>query len=371
MLVQTAFDAPRQVARRTRAGEERGQTIVVFLLFLTVLLGMAGLVVDAGYWFLLQRRAQAAADAGALAAAQALPGDPGAAHSRGEEYVAINLPAATATVVPGYQGNPRKVEVTAEVEGDTFFARVFGIETVQISQRAVAQRVAGGVPLAIFVYDTSCSAFGLGTDGDGILIQGGIHSNGSFRVNGNNVTVGSATAGGPNNCAPVVNGANITFGGEPMPAVHTSVQEWPAYFTESDFTCTYTAQKFEFNQTNQTIPEGVYCATESFKANGNNQSGKITVLAPEIVIDGESQSFTPFAEGVLFFATGTKELILNGNDFDWTGIIFHPGGRVKIDGDSSSVLNGLIEGLQVEVNGNGFTMNGTGSAGAESISLVE
>jgi hypothetical protein len=40
------------------------------------------------------------------------------------------------------------------------------------------------------------------------------------------------------------------------------------------------------------------------------------------VINGDNQRFTPYAEGLLFFATGTKELVLDGNNFNWTGTIF-------------------------------------------------
>ena len=50
----------------------------------------------------------------------------------------------------------------------------------------------------------------------------------------------------------------------------------------------------------------------------------------------------------------------------------HPGGRSKINGDSASVLKGLIEGLEVDVNGNGFHMVGQGpNSGDALIALVE
>jgi hypothetical protein len=64
-------------------------------------------------------------------------------------------------------------------------------------------------------------------------------------------------------------------------------------------------------------------------------------------------------------------MILDGNGFDWTGVIFHPRGRVKLNGDSYSVLHGLIEGLQVEVNGNGFEMHGTGPHSDDDLALIE
>lgn len=168
-----------------------------------------------------------------------------------------------------------------------------------------------------------------------------------------------------------MNGARIRFGDDDEPIREEVLQDWPRYYHESEFPCTYTKAKFEFNKTPQTIPAGVYCASESFTANGNNQTGNITVLSPKIVINGDNQQFTPYMEGLLFYATGTDELVLDGNNFNWTGTIFHPRGRVKINGDQYSVLNGLIEGLQVEVNGYGFTMNGTGPASDEEIALVE
>jgi hypothetical protein len=350
---------------------ESGQALVIVVLFLGVLLGMAGLVVDVGSWYVQHRKAQAAADFGALAAAAELPNKPASARTVAADYVDENLPGATADVQLPYDGDPKKVEVKAKTKGDTFFLRIFGLTTVDISARAVATKVPSTTPLAIFAYESSCTGFGFGANGDNMNISGGIHSNGSFKVNGNDFTAAGARAGGPNDCDPYVNGENISFGGEDEPLREEELQDWPRYYLESEFPCTYTAQKFEFNQTPQTIPAGVYCATESFKANGNNQTGNITVLAPEIVINGDNQTFTPFMEGLLFYATGTKEMVLDGNNFNWTGTIFHPRGRVKINGDQYSILNGLIEGLHVEVNGYGFAMNGTGPAFDETIGLIE
>jgi hypothetical protein len=356
---------------RARPDSERGQALVICLLFLGVLVGMAGMVIDVGAWYVTDRKAQAAADFGALAGVAELPRSPSAAHSVAADYVDENLAGATAESTHPYDGDERKLEVTVKTKGDTYFLRLFGIDTVDISSRAVAQKVASSAPLAIFAYDDRCTEFGFGANGDNMNINGGIHSNGTFKVNGNDFTAAGARAGGPNDCDPYVNGARIKFGDSDEPTPEPVFQEWPKYYYESDFPCTYTAAKFEFNKTPQTIPEGVYCATESFTANGNNQTGNITVLSPQIVVNGDNQRFTPYMDGLLFYATGTKELVLDGNNFNWTGTIFHPRGRVKINGDQYSILNGLIEGLAVEVNGFGFTMNGTGPSTEDDITLLE
>jgi hypothetical protein len=100
---------------------------------------------------------------------------------------------------------------------------------------------------------------------------------------------------------------------------------------------------------------------------------KIPVLAPQIRLNGNNQRFEPFTKDLLFFATGTRdlELVLDAGGFDWTGIIFNPRGRVKLNGDSYSILRGLIEGLDVEVNGNRFQMHGTGESTDGELILVE
>jgi hypothetical protein len=358
--------------RRFDASSERGQTIVITVLFLGVLIGMAGLVIDVGSWYVKREEAQAAADFGALAAASQLP-DAAAAEAAGEDYVGKNLEDATAEVEPVFDGDPSKAEVKARTRGETFFLGLFGIESVPISARAVGQKAAAAVPLAIFAYESDCKEFGFGANGEAMRIEGGIVSNGSFKVNGKDFYAAHARGGGPNGCEPYVNGENIKFGEDDAPTAGEELLDWPVYFYESDFDCTYSAKKFEFNKNGQEIPEGVYCASEAFIANGDNQTGKITVLAPEIRVNGNNQRFEPYAKGVLFFATGTKELelILDGGGFDWTGIIFHPRGRVKLNGDSYSVLRGLIEGLDVEVNGNGFQMHGTGASSDDVLILVE
>ena len=357
--------------RLRRTSDERGQALVITVLFLVVMTGMAGLVIDVGSWYVKDREAQSAADFGALAAAAELPTSPGKAVLFGEDYVDKNLDGATAAVTTGFEGDPRKAEVKVDTEADTFFLRMFGWESVDVGARAVAKRLAGGVPLAIFGYEDDCKELGVRCNGDGMNITGGIHSNGVLHVNGNDNSAGGATSGGPNECDPYVTGSNVDFGGEPLPVEDFTFHDWPVFFTKSQFTCTYTADQFKFNQNNFTIPSGVYCANQLFVANGYDQTGKITVIAPEILIDGDRQKFEPYSLDLLFFATGTKEMILDGNQYQWKGVIFHPNGRVKINGDHSSVFLGLIEGVTVEINGNGFNMTGTGDSGFDDISLVE
>src|SRR3954452_14702008 len=83
---------PAQTAPRKsrRLADERGQTILLTAVFLTVLLGMAALAVDLGAWYKEQRALQARVDAAALAGAQDLPYDTTAANADAASYAAKN-----------------------------------------------------------------------------------------------------------------------------------------------------------------------------------------------------------------------------------------------------------------------------------------
>jgi Putative Flp pilus-assembly TadE/G-like/von Willebrand factor type A domain len=78
-------------ARRDRSSES-GQTLVLFALFFTVILGFAALVLDQG----LLRKANVdlynALDSGALAGVSLLPDDPAGAEAMAREYVQLNFP---------------------------------------------------------------------------------------------------------------------------------------------------------------------------------------------------------------------------------------------------------------------------------------
>ncbi len=86
--------------------DERGQTLPVVALMFTVLLGMAGLVLDVGRIYVDYRQLQASTDAAALAGAQALPGSAAATQaiayggSSGNKNYNPSMPATS--MVPGY-----------------------------------------------------------------------------------------------------------------------------------------------------------------------------------------------------------------------------------------------------------------------------
>ncbi|MDQ3066644.1 MAG: hypothetical protein M3R12_05755 [Actinomycetota bacterium] len=106
-------------------------------------------MLDVGSWFREQRDTQSAADASALAAAQALPDSPGQADVLAAQYLAKN---GGGTAVVEFSSGPVandtvKVDVKREAPG--MFAKLFGIDSVTVGAKASAR--AGGLDAARWV----------------------------------------------------------------------------------------------------------------------------------------------------------------------------------------------------------------------------
>src|SRR5262245_65744440 len=86
-----------------RNTSERGQSMVLTVIFMVVLLGFAALVVDVGSWYRAHRAAQSQADASALAGAQALP-DTSQASALANQYAAKNGGGASPQLTFSQQG---------------------------------------------------------------------------------------------------------------------------------------------------------------------------------------------------------------------------------------------------------------------------
>ena len=135
---------------RTLGRNERGIILLITGLLFPVLLAFMGLALDAGMVMDKKRRQQKAADAGAMGGAHDLW------RSHGDTVVETSAkddtkrngfddadPDVNVVVNNPYNGDPLKVEVIITEEMPTYFARVFGQETVTVQSRAVAGLVAG------------------------------------------------------------------------------------------------------------------------------------------------------------------------------------------------------------------------------------
>jgi Flp pilus assembly protein TadG len=351
--------------------DERGAVMVIAAAMMVAMLAMAAFAIDVGSWYQTKRQVQAAADAAALAGVQDLPGSASSAQTDAQSYVSKNISGATATVTTPYQSSSSEIQVSVTKTAPSFFGQLLGINSATITAGAAAKKNASATPSAVFSYDDSCSDQSMVLNGNSITITGGVHSNGSFFNNSNYGVYGASTYGGPNGCSYTGNGNNNTYGGASGPTVDAKLEPWPVNYATSPPACTYSASSFTWNTNDATLPAGVYCATGQISINGNDLSGDVTFVASSFNLNGNSENFTPYAQNLLIYQTGSNALDINGNDFVTLGTVFAPQATIVLNGNSGSV-SGFLEGLDVTINGNSLTFVGTGpSQSGSSASLVQ
>jgi hypothetical protein len=115
--------------------------LVLSVVFLTVLLGISAFVIDVGSLYRAKRHDQAVVDAAALAAAQALPGDTSAATDLAIQYAQKNGASISAGDVSFSSANQPNdtVRVHMHKPEPTFFAKVFGLNSVNVGATAAAR----------------------------------------------------------------------------------------------------------------------------------------------------------------------------------------------------------------------------------------
>ncbi len=123
----------------TRLRSQTGQAAVLTVIFMAALLGAIAMVLDVGSWFRAQRATQSAADAAALAAAQALPESTGFASALGSQYLAANGGGAGEFAFSSKRMANDTISVKVTRQADGFFAKLFGIESVDVHAKASAR----------------------------------------------------------------------------------------------------------------------------------------------------------------------------------------------------------------------------------------
>ena len=156
-----------------RAPKERGQTLIVFVLFFGILAGFTAMAIDMGIFYHDRRQFQNSADAMALAGVAELPVNPALAQQKAQDWATNNNvdPSEIKTIqvrTTGYPNDTLYVEL--EGEFDWIFARVLGMTTDNVGADAAARTgsLAGGhdmMPWALLQGDTDC----LDSNGDPIF----------------------------------------------------------------------------------------------------------------------------------------------------------------------------------------------------------
>ena len=261
----------RKLLRRLNR-DESGQSLIVVVTTMTVLLGLAGAGIDTATWMVRHHQAQVVADSAALAAAQCLasPGQKStmfvggtqtnvpvcssSADTTDAQLVAVAYAAANGLTISTsnvtVSGNVVTVRATETSPG--FFARLFGINQTTQSAAAGASwkpgsgqcQTAGQNCDFMFANSTNCSS------GSNVLIvstQGASTINGNIQTNGGLSASATGNAGGINGtgtsgpgCTPV-SGGNHNPWNTAQPTQATSIISWPIDYSKDFPACSGSA----------------------------------------------------------------------------------------------------------------------------------
>jgi hypothetical protein len=122
---------------RASLGDQRGQTLVLFAVFMFGLVLLLALVIDVGAWRRAQREAQIVADASALAGAHELPFDPVGAVNAAHYYRDLNAPSVPITI--DSRGDALTVNASRDVPA--LFGTLANIFSVTVRAQATARVV--------------------------------------------------------------------------------------------------------------------------------------------------------------------------------------------------------------------------------------
>jgi hypothetical protein len=323
----------RQLLRTLRR-DESGQSLIVIVSAMTVLLGIAAFAIDAASWMVRHHDAQIVADSAALAAAQCLA-DPGQANQVNQQplpvcgngsdiqhaqQVAVAYAAANGLTITATDVNVDTTNDVVTVSDSTttpgLLARVFGIGTTSQSARAGAGwkdssacTTAGQNCDFMFANSSSCSSAaavlnaatqGSSTINGNIQTNGWLNASGIGNAGGINGTgnYGSACPGGTSD-----NGGNKDPWKDGDPTQATAPMTWPIDYSKDFPACV------QGSTTNPCHPPGtqhygypMYCTNT-----GSN-----------IVLNDSTPADTP-QPGQIYCASGTSTNL--GDPSTWNGSI--------------------------------------------------
>jgi Flp pilus assembly protein TadG len=362
---------PGMLWRRRRA--ERGAVAVAVAILLPVIIGLAGLVIDVGSWYLTRAQLQNAADAAALAGAQDLPNSPSSATAAAQTLAADNVSGATITAVTPYNGDSSEIQVTVSKRGSVLLASILGISGPTITASAVAE-VTQGTGNFIYAASTACNAISIISSGK--ISTTTLWSNGGITAVGQPVTVtgqvdvGNSSCPFPSQLTPPGATHVGTYTGWPAPLPTAAQGNMPSSCSSASITITG-ASWLSSN------PPGMYCTTGTISI---TNSGNITFNGYEFVSESTSSTaisvvssgnttFNGYCPSscssggtpqTLFYATAGGISFTNSGSGTFTGDAFAPYGQVSLT-VSGGTDTGFIEASSITITSSGSTsVTGTG-----------
>ncbi len=399
---------------QSRRTNRRGVVGVWMVVALLALMGMAALVFDLGRLVLVAQHVQNVADSAALAGAMQLP-DYDACEARLQAMVDTSngdMPAWTVTVdpaqdltyygagsdVPGYgtlEDAEYAVTVTAHSTVNYTFARLFGINEVNVVRSATALSTGSGSSGTgiFFAGETDPSDYGIVITGSDHYMDGTIHSNTKVRFTGSHQVV-EGDVEYLHDFRMVGSGHEIR--GD---SVESTVQPYPVDFQWSDYDqgpWDYVING-DLRQSGGTLAPGRYRVYGAMRITGSDfschdclfvvddeirfsgsghQLDRTTLVAgDEIVFTAAMKRYSPFVDNLFAFAhkSGNSALRISGAWSDTWGILYAPNGELNYDGSHHELHHGALIANTIEINGSDGRFCGIGeggSGGERSVRLI-
>jgi hypothetical protein len=385
---------------------ERGQAIVLAALAMVGLLAFLALAIDGGNTLTERRRAQNAADAGALAGARqlwlqrtqinefetpVLQAINTAAEANGVEdsdgapgnHVNANVHAfytdrdgnvlpgagevgALGVIPPAAEG----VRVVAHRDFRAFIASLVGHPNLAAEAEAIAVVIppSGCGQYAVYSSCTGdCQQNTLQSTGSSITINGGgIHSEQDIHISGGghgiNINDGFVEyvteCGGCDNKVTTNNGATPTQ----VEPIHLPPLWDLAEFQPGGSAAVLAGGQYHYvnGDLNNLSGDGLYYVTGDIDL--HDPVGNVTLVAEgEIQLSGGANIHTYNQQWPLLFSNSSNSqqgaIKISGSDAAWTGFLYAPNGLVSMSNAHNSTMSGAIYASEVKLSGSDIFIN--------------
>ena len=354
----------------------RGQILLIVMVAMFVMMGAAALAVDIGRLWTTKRLMQSAADAAALAGADAAAsgGDATAVNAAalaaatqngftdGSSSTNSTKPASVAVTYPPtsgqYKGNSDVVQVVLSQTQPTYFLGVLGLSQIPVSVTAAAMTISSGS----CIYSLDPTAQGAVT----VVGSSSVNSACGVYVNSDNSSALVASGGGTVT-APlvgVVGGTTLNGGGStPITTKIAAFGDPLAWVPEPTVGSCSGYQPTKINSSVPPLSPGLYCGGIALGGSAN-----VTFSPGTYIIDGGGLSILAGAHvagsGVTFYLTGQN--VSNSSPNAYAGVNIAGGANVNLSAPCDS-SGGGIEGMlffqdRAMTNGTASIINGGSTA---------
>jgi putative Tad-like protein involved in Flp pilus assembly len=363
------------VVRQKLTSKQRGQAFLLATAGLVVLLGIGALAIDVGLLWSTRRQMQSAADAGAMAGADAIAISASSTNvtssaqaasaqngfTDGSTTTRSSKTVSVAVYNPPQSGtfatNSNAVEVKVSQVQPTYFMRVLNWSNVPVAADAIAVTVSGGS--CVYALDPTASGTVTVTGTGSLTSQCGVYDNSN---NSSALTVsGGGTIDAP--LVGVVGGTTVNGGGSTPPTTGIAAFGDPLAWVPEPSVPSCSSYGTVNIGASQILNPGLYCGGLKLNAGANVMfnPGTYILNGGGLTVVG---SATVSGSGVTFFLTGKNKSDSSPDSYGGANIA--SGATVNLSAPCSSGAGG-IEGMlffqdREITTGVGSTINGSSTS---------